>query len=143
MKVTLVPQIEIRNRHPKGIGTATDGEYARIATEILKTIAKLGIADIPAEGLKAIAVNVTMYFEDILSETGEERSKLHKYLNVLIAMDVLCRDVPEGEDPSVSRRGMYYFEDNAYRFWYRYVLDNRDLIARGYDPYRIEGWQTE
>lgn len=70
MKVTLVPQIEIRNRHPKGIGTATDGEYARIATEILKTIAKLGIADIPAEGLKAIAVNVTMYFEDILSETG-------------------------------------------------------------------------
>ena len=81
--------------------------------------------------------------KDILSDTGEERSKLHKYLNVLIAMDVLCRDVPEGEDPSVSRRGMYYFEDNAYRFWYRYVLDNRDLIARGYDPYRIEGWQTE
>ena len=68
MKVTLVPQIEIRNRHPKGIGTATDGEYARIATEILKTIAKLGIADIPAEGLKAIAVNVTMYFEDILGD---------------------------------------------------------------------------
>lgn len=81
--------------------------------------------------------------KEILNETGEERGKVHKYLNVLIAMDVLYREVPDGEDPAVSRRGMYYFSDNAYRFWYRYVLDNRDFIARGYDPYRIEGWQTE
>lgn len=81
--------------------------------------------------------------KEILNETGEERGKVHKYLNVLIAMDVLYREVPEGEDPAVSRRGMYYFSDKAYCFWYRYVLDNRDFIARGYDPYRIEGWQTE
>ena len=81
--------------------------------------------------------------KEILNETGEERGKVHKYLNVLIAMNVLYREVPEGEDPAISRRGMYYFSDNAYRFWYRYVLDNRDFIARGYDPYRIEGWQTE
>ena len=81
--------------------------------------------------------------KEILNETGEERGKVHKYLNVLIAMDVLYREVPDGEDPAVSRRGMYYFSDNAYCFWYRYVLDNRDFIARGYDPYRIEGWQTE
>lgn len=67
--------------------------------------------------------------KDILEDTGEERGKAHKYINVLISMGILCREVPEGEDPLVSRKGNYHFEDNAYRFWYRYVLDNMDLIA--------------
>lgn len=61
--------------------------------------------------------------KEILEETGEERGKAHKYLNVLISMGILYREVPDGEDPLVSRKGTYHFEDNAYRFWYRYVLD--------------------
>ena len=61
--------------------------------------------------------------KEILEETGEERGKAHKYLNVLISMGILYREVPEGEDPLVSRKGTYHFEDNAYRYWYRYVLD--------------------
>lgn len=69
--------------------------------------------------------------KEILEETGEDKSKAHKYMNVLISMGILDRSVPEGEDPLVSRKGTYHFEDNAYRFWYRYVFDNRDLIARG------------
>ena len=63
--------------------------------------------------------------KEILEETGEERGKAHKYLNVLIAMGILYREVPEGEDPLMSRKGTYHFEDNAYRYWYRYVLDNQ------------------
>ena len=63
--------------------------------------------------------------KEILEETGEERGKAHKYLNVLISMGILYREVPDGEDPLVSRKGTYHFEDNAYRFWYRYVLDNQ------------------
>ena len=63
--------------------------------------------------------------KEILEETGEERGKAHKYLNVLISMGILYREVPKGEDPLVSRKGTYHFEDNAYRFWYRYVLDNQ------------------
>ena len=61
--------------------------------------------------------------KEILEETGEERGKAHKYLNVLISMGILYREVPDGEDPLVSRKGTYHFEDNAYRYWYRYVLD--------------------
>lgn len=69
--------------------------------------------------------------KEILEETGEEKTKAHKYLNVLISLGVLYRVVPEGEDPLVSRKGTYHFEDNAYRFWYRYVLDNQDKIMNG------------
>lgn len=61
--------------------------------------------------------------KEILEETGEERGKAHKYLNVLISMGILYREVPDGENPLVSRKGTYHFEDNAYRYWYRYVLD--------------------
>lgn len=69
--------------------------------------------------------------KDILEDTGEDKSKAHKYINVLISMGILYREVPEGEDPLVSRKGTYHFEDNAYRFWYRYVLDNMDAIVQG------------
>jgi len=69
--------------------------------------------------------------KDILEDTGEDKSKAHKYINVLIAMGILYREVPEGEDPLVSRKGTYHFEDNAYRFWYRYVLDSMDAIVQG------------
>lgn len=68
---------------------------------------------------------------EILDDTGEESGKMHKYLNVLLSMGILCRDVPDGADPQISRKGVWRFEDNAMRFWYRYVLDNADQIARG------------
>lgn len=66
--------------------------------------------------------------KEILEETGEEKGKAHKYLNVLISMGILYREVPEGEDPLVSRKGTYHFEDNAYRYWYRYAMDSREFI---------------
>ena len=68
---------------------------------------------------------------DILDDTGEESGKMHKYLNVLLSMGILCRDVPDGADPQISGKGVWRFEDNAMRFWYRYVFDNADQIARG------------
>lgn len=68
---------------------------------------------------------------EILDDTGEESGKMHKYLNVLLSMGILCRDVPDGADPQISRKGVWRFEDNAMRFWYRYVLDNIDVIDRG------------
>ena len=69
--------------------------------------------------------------KEILEETGEERGKAHKYLNVLISMGILYREVPDGEDPLIRRKGTYHFEDNAYRYWYRYVLDNVGSIDLG------------
>lgn len=68
---------------------------------------------------------------EILDDTGEENGKMHKYLNVLLSMGILCRDVPDGADPLTSRKGIWRFEDNALRFWYRYVIDNIDVIDRG------------
>lgn len=67
----------------------------------------------------------------ILLETCEESGKAHKYLNVLQAMGVLSRDVPEGADPQISRKGVWRFEDYAQGFWYRFVFDHQDEIDLG------------
>lgn len=80
--------------------------------------------------LRAIAYGKTKARE-ILEETGEESGKAHKYLNVLLSMGILCRDIPEGADPNTSRKGTWRFTDNAHRFWYRYVLDNQERIDKG------------
>ena len=80
--------------------------------------------------LRAVAYDKTKARE-ILDETGEESGKAHKYLNVLLSMGILHRDIPEGADPNTSRKGTWRFTDNAHRFWYRYVLDNQERIDRG------------
>lgn len=70
MKLILIPKIEVENRHPKGMHSATDMEYARIATEIATAMSKLKIVDISAEGLKLLGLNVAMYFEDVVADAG-------------------------------------------------------------------------
>lgn len=74
MKPTLIPKIEIENRHPKGLTSTTDMEYARIATEVLDEMSKLGIDDIPVSGLRLLALNIALYFEDVVADAGIWRS---------------------------------------------------------------------
>lgn len=70
MKLKLIAVNEIKVKHPIGIKSTTDIEYARIATEVLNEIAKEKVHDISAEGLRKIAINVTMYFEDVVADAG-------------------------------------------------------------------------
>lgn len=74
MKKTLVPKLEITRRHPKGMQSATDMEYSGVATEILAAMEKLHVTDISKSGLKEIAVNVALYFEDVVADAGIWRS---------------------------------------------------------------------
>ena len=70
MRYTLIPKMMIEHCHPKGMPSSTDMEYARIATEIVSELAKQDVKDIPLDGLKLMAVNITMYFEDVIADAG-------------------------------------------------------------------------
>ena len=74
MKIKLIPKKDIENRHPIGLHSATDMEYARIATEIATEMAKQDVDDIPADGLRLMALNIAMYFEDVVADAGIWRS---------------------------------------------------------------------
>jgi len=68
---------------------------------------------------------------EIASKIGEEPSKIIKYIDTLITLDILYREFPYGENPVKSRKGIYRIKDNCYRFWYRYVFTNKTIIEQG------------
>lgn len=51
------------------------------------------------------------------------------YLKNLISLGIIKKETPYGEKD--SKRSIYSIEDNMFYFWYRFVLDNTSVIARG------------
>lgn len=72
---------------------------------------------------------------EISTRTGEERSKINKYLQTLVALQIIKKEIPFGENPATSRKGIYKIEDNCYAFWYRYVFPNKSAIEQGIGNY--------
>ncbi len=68
---------------------------------------------------------------DIVLRVGEEKTKVMKYIATLVDLRILIREYPFGEDPAVSRKGIYRVADSCFYFWYRFVLPNRSEIENG------------
>ncbi len=66
---------------------------------------------------------------EISSKVGEDTNVCTRYLKNLINLGIVQKETPYGE--KASRRSIYSIEDNMFRFWYRFVLDNNSLIVRG------------
>lgn len=66
---------------------------------------------------------------EISSKVGEDTNVCASYIKNLISLGIVQKETPYGEKK--SRRSVYSIEDNMFRFWYRFVLDNNSIIARG------------
>lgn len=66
---------------------------------------------------------------EISTKVGEDTSVCATYLKNLIALGLIRKETPYGEN--VSRRSIYSIDDNMFRFWYRFVPENNSIIARG------------
>lgn len=66
---------------------------------------------------------------EISSKVGEDTNVCAAYLKNLVALGIVRKETPYGE--KVSRKSIYSIEDHMFRFWYRFVLENNSLIARG------------
>lgn len=81
---------------------------------------------------------------EIASKVGEDTSICSAYLKNLIALRLVRRETPYGEKE--SRKSIYSIDDNMFRFWYRFVPENRSIIARGADKLayqRIEPYLSD
>lgn len=78
--------------------------------------------------ITAIATGCSRMSE-ISSKVGEDISVCATYLKNLINLEIVKKETPYGE--KTSRKSIYSIEDNMFRFWYRFVLDNNSVIARG------------
>ncbi|MBQ9860246.1 MAG: ATP-binding protein [Clostridia bacterium] len=68
---------------------------------------------------------------DISTKVGENTSVCTNYIKNLISLGIVQKETPYGE--RASRKTIYSISDNMFRFWYRFVLENNSIIARGAD----------
>ena len=76
---------------------------------------------------------------EIASALEVKSTSLPKYLNVLIDLDILEREVPVTESkPEKSKMGLYRIKDNYIRFWFKFIypyrsyieMDNTDFVMK-------------
>ena len=78
--------------------------------------------------ITAIATGVSRMSE-ISTKVGEDTNVCTNYIKNLMNLGIVQKETPYGE--KASRKSVYSIEDNMFRFWYRFVLENNSIIARG------------
>ncbi|MCM1084119.1 MAG: ATP-binding protein [Clostridium sp.] len=66
---------------------------------------------------------------EICTRSGIESGPCSKYLNVLINLGILKKEVPMTE--KLGKKTIYSIADPFFRFWYRFVPNNMTSIASG------------
>lgn len=78
--------------------------------------------------ITAIAAGASRMSE-ISGKVGEDTNVCSAYIKNLMSLGIVQKETPYGEKE--SRRSVYSIEDNMFRFWHRFVLENNSVIARG------------
>lgn len=78
--------------------------------------------------IEAISKGATK-LNEISTKTGEPGDKCSKYIKTLLELRIISRETPVGEKEN-ARRSIYKFEDNLFKFWYRFVFDNVTFIEQ-------------
>lgn len=78
--------------------------------------------------IKAI-VTGSSRMSEICSKTGLDTGLTTSYLNKLMSLGIVKKEMPFGTDS--SRKTIYVLEDSMFRFWYRFIPDNFTTINRG------------
>ncbi len=76
--------------------------------------------------IEAIALGNTT-FNEILTKTGIEKSKLSVYLKNLIELGIVEREfsvLSSAKERASSSKGLYNLTDNYFKFWYAYGYSN-------------------
>lgn len=78
--------------------------------------------------ITAIATGASKLSE-ISTKVGEENSVCATYIKNLVSLGIIKKETPYGEN--TTRKTIYSIEDNMFRFWYRFVMENTSMISRG------------
>ena len=78
--------------------------------------------------ITAIAAGASR-MSQISSKVGEDTNVCSTYIKSLMNLGIVQKETPYGE--KTSRKSVYSIEDNMFRFWHRFVLENSSIIARG------------
>jgi AAA+ ATPase superfamily predicted ATPase len=66
---------------------------------------------------------------NIASKLNKNVQNITSFISKLIELDIIYKDVPiTEENPSKSKKGLYFIKDNFFRFWFMYVLPNKSQL---------------
>lgn len=65
-----IPAMDIARRHPLFLKGTTDAAYARFASDLAELMEKLNIEEFKGDNLRELAIVLTMYYEDMISDLG-------------------------------------------------------------------------
>lgn len=74
---------------------------------------------------------------DIASKSYLEAKDLPYYLDTIIKLGFVRKEHPVLEKPT-TKKTIYRIEDNFLRFWFRYILSNKDELEQGDKKHAIE-----
>jgi len=89
--------------------------------ELREPVTYNGIIQAIAEGASRL--------NEIATKCGIESNKCAKYLNSLISLGIVKKEIPITE--ASSKKSIYLLDDMMFRFWYRFVFPNMSGIVSG------------
>jgi len=80
----------------------------------------------------------------IASKLGIETKNLTSFIEKLIELEVIERQVPVTEEnPSKSKKGLYFIKDNFFNFWFRYVFPYQSYLETEKYQFVLEKIKSE
>lgn len=86
---------------------------------------------IQATSLLTIIGNGANKPSEIASRVGKDTSAISEPLSKLCDLGYVCREVPFGENPKKSKKGLYHINDSLLRFHYQFIIPYRSLLELG------------
>lgn len=86
---------------------------------------------IQATTLLTIVGNGVNRLSEIASRAGKDASSISEPLAKLRDLGYITREIPFGESPKSSKRGIYHVNDNVLRFYYRFIAPYHSILEIG------------
>ena len=128
MKKNLISCMEIAKCHLGQLPDLTDADYAEFANLLLHTIEEAKVAEITKKEEKTIAINLTMYYEDVIADSGIWRSftsQVHSLYGKYLPFYAINEKTYLQDEPNI--------EDVKFLIWYT-LVNSRRSSGEVFDP---------
>lgn len=110
-------------------------------------------ATVQSESLMAVIAGGANRLSEIAARMGRDATSLSAPIDRLINMTYIRREIPFGESPKKSKKGIYLINDPLMDFYYSFIMPNMSSLARGrknivmeeiereFDEYTARHWE--
>lgn len=95
-------------------------------------------ATVQSESLLAVVAAGANKLSEIAARIGRDSTALSAPIDRLIQMHYLRREIPFGESPKKSKKGVYKINDPLVDFYYTFIVPHLSGIGRGRQAYVLE-----